>query len=76
VEVADVRALQEQLAAGGGASLRRSAPVKAAAELKQDVLDHEIVLTAALNQVGGSTVEGMPCKRVLKHVLGYLTATV
>lgn len=51
VEVADLKALRERLAAGGGASLRRSAPVKAAAELKQDVLDHEIVLTTALNQV-------------------------
>lgn len=54
VEAADLRALHERRAAGGGATLRRSAPVKAAAELKQDVLGHEIVLTAALNQVHNS----------------------
>lgn len=52
VEVADLKTLHERVAAGAGASLRRSVPVTAAAELKQDVFDHEIVLTTALNQVG------------------------
>lgn len=52
VEVADLKALQERVAVGAGTSPRRSAPVTAAAELKQDVFDHEIVLTTALNQVG------------------------
>lgn len=68
VEVADLKALHERFAAGGSSTaLRGCAPIKAAAELKQDVFDHEIVLTAALNQVGAGSHVRMLVQHASRH---------
>ena len=90
-EVADLKALKDRLSGSsgagetgsssgpgsGGGRLCGSAPAKASMTLQQDVLDHEIVLTAALNQVRMPYADGIvPDGCAMMHIVMCATCMV